>query len=177
MFRSVLRTSTVRAAFAPRIATFSTSRIIANSISHKVSKGSHVYKYLEEGPKSVKYTAEHEWLASFADESGFVGITQYASEALGDVTFVELPEVGDRVEIGDTIGSVESVKSASEIYSPVAGEIVAVNTALESEPSLINTDPIGEGWIAHIKYDDASAVEASEELLSEEDYDASLEEH
>lgn len=161
MFKSVFRASApVTRSFTSRVG-FSTSRIIANSISHKLNTTSHVYKYLQEGPQSVKYTAEHEWLATHADDSAFVGITRYASEALGDVTFVELPEVGDRVEVGDTIGSVESVKSASEIYSPVAGEVIAINIALESEPALINTDPIGEGWIAQIKLDDASAVEAS----------------
>lgn len=157
-------------------ATFSTSRIIADSVNHKLNKDSHVYKYLNQGPRSIKYTPEHEWLATFEDDSSFVGITQYASEALGDVTFVELPEVGDKVEIGDTIGSVESVKSASEIYSPVSGEIIAVNQLLESDPQLLNNDPIGDGWIAHIKLSDPSEIESSEELLTEEAYEKSLEE-
>ncbi|KAK6204505.1 H-protein subunit of glycine cleavage system [Scheffersomyces amazonensis] len=179
MFKTLLRSSTplIRASkcsITP-ISYFSTSRVIANSISHKVNKDSHVYKYLNEGPKSVKYTSEHEWLATFDDDTAFVGITKYASEALGDVTFVELPEVGDQVEVGDTIGSVESVKSASEIYSPVAGEVINVNLNLESEPALINTDPIGNGWIAHIKLNNVEDVEASEELLTEEQYEASLE--
>ncbi|ODV77829.1 H-protein subunit of glycine cleavage system [Suhomyces tanzawaensis NRRL Y-17324] len=175
MFRTLLRTSPLVARPSARL--FSTSRAVFNSTSHKLNKDSHVYKYLQEGPSTIKYTAEHEWLAIFKDDSAFVGITTYASEALGDVTFVELPEVGDKVEVGDTIGSVESVKSASEIYSPVAGEVVAINDVLESEPQLINTDPIGNGWIAQIKLSDPAAIESSEELLSAEEYENSLSEN
>ncbi|KAK6465198.1 H-protein subunit of glycine cleavage system [Scheffersomyces coipomensis] len=184
MFKSVLRTSSplirsstlsIRSTIPSFTAKFSTSRVVFNSISHKVNQQSHLYKYLTEGPVSVKYTAEHEWLATFSDDTAFVGITKYASEALGDVTFVELPEIGDQVEVGDTIGSVESVKSASEIYSPIAGEVIAINENLESDPSLINSDPIGNGWIAQIKLANVEDVEASEELLTEEQYEASLE--
>ncbi|EGW32594.1 H-protein subunit of glycine cleavage system [Spathaspora passalidarum NRRL Y-27907] len=182
MFKSLLRTTPAlrRVAFnaAPRVtrtALFSTTRVTMNTISYKLNKGSHVYKYLSgDGPEYVKYTPEHEWLAVFPDTSAFVGITDYASEALGDVTYVELPEVGDKVEVGDVIGSVESVKSASEIYSPVAGEIVAVNTDLNSNPTILNIDPMGNGWIAHIKLDDPEAVKESAELMGIEEYTASL---
>lgn len=145
-----------------------------NSSNYKLNKDSHVYKYLNEGPASVKYTAEHEYLVTFGDDSSFVGITKYAAEALGDVTFVELPEVGDKVEAGEAIGSVESVKSASEIYSPVSGEIIAVNEVLESQPQVLNVDPMGNGWIAHIKLADPKEVETSEDLLTEEAYAESL---
>ncbi|RLV94723.1 Glycine cleavage system H protein mitochondrial [Spathaspora sp. JA1] len=184
MFKSVLRTTPAltRVAFnsAPRItrtALFSTSRITCNSVSYKLNQHSHVYKYLTgDGPEYVKYTPEHEWLAVFPDTSAFVGITDYASEALGDVTYVELPEVGDRVEVGEVIGSVESVKSASEIYSPVAGEIMAVNVNLNSNPGTLNLDPMGEGWIAHIKVDDVESIKENSELLDIEDYTASLKE-
>lgn len=140
-----------------------------------LSKDSHVFKYLAQGPKTVKFTAEHEWLAVFEDDTAFVGITKYASDALGDVTFVELPEVGEVVEIGDTIGSVESVKSASEIYSPVAGEIFAINDVLESLPQIINLDPVGNGWIAQIKLSNPAEIETSEELLTQEEYESTLE--
>lgn len=153
---------------------FSTNITLFNSVNHRLNKDSHVYKYLNEGPTSVRYTPEHEWIASFEDDSAFVGITKYASEALGDVTYVELPEVGDQVDVGDVIGSVESVKSASDIYSPVKGEVVGVNQQLESEPQLLNNDPIGDGWIVHIKVDTEAAESA--DLLSEEAYEASLEE-
>lgn len=145
--------------------------------THKVNTDSRAYKYSQEGPKVVKYTAEHEWLAVHPDDSGFVGITNYAAEALGDATFIELPDVGTVVEAGESIGSVESVKSASEIYSPVAGEIVAVNEGLESSPGLINDDPMGEGWIAQIKLSDPSVLETSDELMDENAYEESLAAH
>lgn len=151
-----------------------TSFIRMNSNNHKINTDSFVFKYFQEGPKTVKYTNEHEWLAIHGDETGFLGITKYASEALGDATFVELPEVGDEVEAGESIGSVESVKSASEIYSPISGEIVAINEPLGSNPQLINEDPMGEGWIAQIKIADPEAIESNSELLSEEQYEKSL---
>lgn len=139
---------------------------------------SHAYKYVKEGPKFVKFTSEHEWLAVHADDTAFIGITSYASEALGDTTFVELPEVGVTYGAGESIGSVESVKSASEIYSPVAGEVIAINDVLESKPQLINDDPMGAGWIAQIKLTEtAEVVETKEELLDLKQYEDSLEEH
>lgn len=149
-----------------------------NSVNFKLNTQSHVYKYLEEGPKFVKFTPEHEWLAVFKDDTAFIGITNYASEALGDTTFVELPEVGVSYEAGESIGSVESVKSASEIYSPVSGEVIAINDILESKPQLINDDPMGAGWIAQIKLaETAEAVEGKDDLLDGKQYEASLEEH
>ncbi|SGZ47531.1 CIC11C00000000106 [Sungouiella intermedia] len=149
-----------------------------NSVNFKLNTDSFAYKYLEEGPKFVKFTQEHEWLAVFKDDTAFVGITTYASEALGDTTFVELPEVGVTYEAGELIGSVESVKSASEIYSPVAGEVIAINDILESKPQLINDDPMGSGWIAQIKLaQSADEVFANEELLEVDQYEQTLEEH
>lgn len=143
-----------------------------NSNNYKLNTQSFAYKYLAEGPKFVKFTEEHEWLAVHNDNSAFIGITQYASESLGDATFVELPEVGQRVDVGESIGSVESVKSASEIYSPVAGEIVAVNEQLESKPQLINDDPMGGAWIAQIKLSEpAESLEGQEALLNEAQYE------
>lgn len=149
-----------------------------NSVNFMLNTQSHAYKYVKEGPKFVKFTAEHEWLAVHADDTAFIGITSYASEALGDTTFVELPEVGVSYDAGESIGSVESVKSASEIYSPVAGEVIAINDVLESKPQLINDDPMGAGWIAQIKLaEPAEVVEAKEELLDVKQYEDSLEEH
>ncbi|KAF3985648.1 hypothetical protein FT663_04951 [Candidozyma haemuli var. vulneris] len=154
------------------------SAVRFNSSNFRVNTQSHVWKYHEEGPQYVKFTNEHEWLAVHKDNSAFIGITTYASEALGDTTFVELPEVGVTYEVGDSIGSVESVKSASEIYAPVAGEVVAVNEDLESRPQLINEDPMGGGWIAQFKLaESADAVAAKEELMDEAAYEASLSEH
>ncbi|KAI5962270.1 GCV3 [Candida pseudojiufengensis] len=144
---------------------------------YKANKEDHAYPYLhEKKPIDTKFTEEHEYVKLYDDNSALLGITQYAAQALGDVTFVELPELGDRIEKGDTIGSIESVKSASEIYSPVSGEILGINTILESEPGLINEDPTNEGWIAHIKLDDPKEITDSDSLLSEEDYTKSLKE-
>lgn len=142
-----------------------------NSTNYKINTDSFVYKYLQQGPKAVKFTPEHEWLAVHEDDTGFLGITTYASEALGDATFVELPEVGEKFSAGETLGSVESVKSASDIYCPVAGEVVAVNDNLEHNPQLINTDPMGNGWMVQMKLEDPSG----EGLLTEAEYEAELE--
>ncbi|GAA2608809.1 glycine cleavage system protein GcvH [Dactylosporangium fulvum] len=110
-------------------------------------------------PEDLRYTAEHEWLAP-ADAGAFkVGITHFAQDALGDIVFVQLPEVGATVKAGDSLGEVESTKSVSEIYAPVSGEVVAVNPALEGAPELLNSDPYGEGWLVQLKADDPSAVD------------------
>ena len=105
----------------------------------------------------TKFTKEHEWIR-VENGIGTVGITVYAQEQLGDVVYVELPEPGRKVERGKDMAVVESVKAASDIYSPISGTIVAVNEALSANPALINTDPYGEGWIFKIK------VEAGEEI-------------
>lgn len=105
----------------------------------------------------VKYTQDHEWVALHPDGTAFVGISKYAADALGDATFVELPEVGDAVEKGDSIGAVESVKSASEVYAPMSGEITAVNTLVAEYPTLLNDDPMGEGWLAQVKVSDVES--------------------
>jgi glycine cleavage system H protein len=99
-------------------------------------------------PNNLKYSKEHEWVDF---ETKRIGITQYAQEALGDVVFVELPEVGTELEVGDTIGVVESVKAVSDIYAPVSGKVLAVNEDLLDSPELINQDPYGEGWILEIE--------------------------
>lgn len=144
--------------------------------SNALSKTALPFTYSSSGPSSVKYTTQHEWLAAHADGTAFLGITKYAADALGDATYVELPEKETQLEAGEAYGSVESVKSASEVYQPVAGEIIEANTKLESQPQLINQDPLGEGWIARIKIADSAALEAQEDLLSLEQYERSLKE-
>ena len=101
-------------------------------------------------PEDLRYTAEHEWVRTVEDGRVRIGITDYAQDALGDVVFVSLPETGATVSVGEAFGEVESTKSVSEIYAPLAGEVVARNEALSSRPELVNTDPYGEGWIVEI---------------------------
>ncbi|MFC0106521.1 glycine cleavage system protein GcvH [Kibdelosporangium aridum] len=101
-------------------------------------------------PEELKYTPEHEWIAVNGDTVR-VGITDFAQDQLGDVVFVQLPEVGGTVSAKDSVGEVESTKSVSEIYAPVGGEVTAVNEALNDSPELINSDPFGEGWMFEVK--------------------------
>lgn len=101
-------------------------------------------------PESLRYSEDHEWLRSEAGE-GIIGITAYAADELGDVVFVELPPVGRKLQKAEAFGVIESVKTASDLYSPVAGEVVSVNDALASAPELVNDDPYGEGWMIRIR--------------------------
>jgi glycine cleavage system H protein len=101
-------------------------------------------------PEDLSYTAEHEWARREDDGTIRIGITDFAQQALGDIVFVSLPAVGTTVAAGGVLGEVESTKSVSEIYAPLAGEVVARNDALESQPELVNADPYGEGWIAEL---------------------------
>ena len=119
-------------------------------------------------PEDLKYTEEHEWVAT-KGETVRVGITDYAQEQLGDVVYVQLPEVGQQIDAGSAVGEVESTKSVSEIYAPVSGEVSAVNEALADQPELINTDPYGEGWIFEVSLADPDGLEA---LLEAEAYQA-----
>lgn len=110
-------------------------------------------------PEDLRYSSDHEWAR--ADDGRIrVGITDYAQDALGDVVFVDLPGTGTTVEPGGPLGEVESTKSVSEIYAPVAGEVVAVNSGLADAPELLNSDPYGDGWICEIVPTDPAAVEA-----------------
>jgi glycine cleavage system H protein len=120
-------------------------------------------------PEDLLYTEEHEWVARKADNHVRIGITDYAQTQLGDVVFVQLPEVGEDVDAGSPVGEVESTKSVSEIYAPVAGKVTAVNNALDAEPELINSDPYGEGWILEIALSDPDAVDG---LLDAKAYQA-----
>lgn len=119
----------------------------------------------------LKFTKDHEWLRMEGDVA-VVGITDHAQNALGDVVFVDLPEVGREVEAGEAVAVVESVKTASDIYAPVSGEVVGVNTALEKTPELINQDPYGEGWIFRIRPLD---IDHLDDLLDAEGYQEALE--
>ena len=110
-------------------------------------------------PDDRRYSSDHEW-ARLADGTVRVGITDYAQDALGDVVYVDLPAVGAHVDIGGVLGEVESTKSVSEIYAPIAGEVVAVNTALADSPELLNTDPYGAGWMSEIVTAEADALDA-----------------
>ncbi|WP_261623671.1 glycine cleavage system protein GcvH [Nesterenkonia marinintestina] len=119
-------------------------------------------------PAGLRYSADHEWIAD-GDSEGVVrvGITDFAQDALGEVVYVESPEVGGTVAAGDVVGEVESTKSVSDIYAPVSGEIVAVNEDLESDPGAVNSDSYGAGWLFEVRLSDAGELE---QLLSDEDY-------
>lgn len=121
---------------------------------------------------NVYYTEKHEWIDLEEDESP-VGISDYAQSQLGDIVFIELPQIGDSVNAGDVIAEIESVKAVSEIYAPVSGTICAVNTSLEESPETINTDPYNAGWICKITEWDETE---KNDLMSAEDYEAMLEE-
>lgn len=121
---------------------------------------------------SVKYTKDHEWVRLEGDVAT-VGITEYAQSQLGDVVFVEVPEAGARVDAGGEAGVVESVKAASEVYAPLAGEIVEGNQALADDPALVNSDPEGAGWFFKIRPDDLGDLAA---LMDADAYKAYLEE-
>ena len=116
---------------------------------------------------TVKYTQDHEWIALEDSEAALVGITLQAQDALGDVVFVDLPEVGRSYTKGEVAGVVESVKAAADIYMPLAGEVTAVNEALRADPSLANTDPQGQGWFFKILIKDRAGFDA---LMDEPDY-------
>jgi len=105
-------------------------------------------------PADLKYTTEHEWIR-VQGKTGTVGITDYAQGELGDIVFVELPQVGAAVSKGQTFGTIEAVKAVSELYSPIDGTIVAVNTALDGDPMTINRDPYGEGWMIKVEFSSA----------------------
>ncbi|ARN73688.1 glycine cleavage system protein GcvH [Oceanicoccus sagamiensis] len=124
-------------------------------------------------PSELKYASSHEWARLEDDGTVTVGISDHAQEALGDVVFVENPDVGANLAAGDEAGVVESVKAASDIYAPVAGEVIAVNEVLEEEPETVNSDPYHDGWFYKLKPSDVSELE---NLLSAEDYIASCEE-
>jgi glycine cleavage system H protein len=125
-------------------------------------------------PDDLKYTSEHEWVRDpgEAETSVRVGITEFAQDALGDIVYVTLPEVGTRIESGSPVGELESTKSVSDIYAPVTGTVTAVNEALDGTPELVNSDPYGEGWLFELTPEDGAAVD---ELMDAGAYQASVE--
>jgi glycine cleavage system H protein len=126
-------------------------------------------------PDDLKYTTEHEWVRTpgSADGSVRVGITHFAQDALGDIVYVQLPEVGDDLEAGSAVGELESTKSVSDVYAPVSGTVVSRNDALEQTPELVNSDPYGDGWLLELRPADPGAVDS---LLSADDYRTHVEE-
>ena len=126
---------------------------------------------MSELPGDLVYTNEHEWLRQEEDGSVTIGISDHAQSALGDLVYVELPEVGQAVESGGEMAVVESVKAASDVYSPVSGEVVAINEALADEPEKINSDPYGDGWIARLTVDGDTV-----ETMTPDEYQAFLDE-
>ena len=118
-------------------------------------------------PDELKYTKEHEWVR-VDGENATVGITDHAQDELGDVVFVELPAIGDKIDMDEPFGNVESVKAVSELFMPLTGVVLKVNTALEEVPELVNDDPYGKGWMVRIRIEDPSEMDA---LLSSEEYD------
>jgi len=123
-------------------------------------------------PTHLKYTESHEWVHADEDGKALIGITDHAQEALGDLVFVELPAVGDEVSQGDPVAVVESVKAASDIYTPVSGTITAINEDLDGDPAIINTDPYNDGWLYEIELIDTEELEG---LKDAEAYEETLE--
>jgi glycine cleavage system H protein len=122
-------------------------------------------------PEDNRYAKSHEYV-HVEGETGTIGITDYAQKELGDVVFVELPQVGSQLEQGDELGSIESVKAVSELFAPVGGEVIEVNEALSDKPELVNTDPYGDGWMIKVRL---SSAEEADELMTAEEYEEFIE--
>jgi glycine cleavage system H protein len=120
-------------------------------------------------PEDLRYTADHEWLRVEGDEA-VIGITEYAASELGDVVFVELPAVGTQLETAQSFGVIESVKTASDLYAPAAGEVIAVNDGLGDKPELVNDDPYGEGWMIRVRMTDPADATDAEGLMDADAY-------
>jgi len=127
----------------------------------------------KQNPADRKYSRDHEWAKDNNDGTVLIGITDYAQEMLTDIVFVELPQIGKNIAKGAPVAVVESVKSVSDVYSPVSGEVIAVNSKLEEEPALINQDAFGEGWIVKMRLDNATDLGS---LLNVAAYDLFLQE-
>ena len=122
-------------------------------------------------PAELKYTKDHEWIRLESDGTAVVGITDFAQRELGDIVYVDINTIGETINEGELFGTVEAVKTVSDLYLPVSGEILEFNTALEADPDLVNSDPYGEGWMIRVKItgstDDLLSVEAYKELIGE----------
>lgn len=119
-------------------------------------------------PEDLYYSEEHEWLR-VEDDVAIVGITDFAQDQLGDIVYVDLPDVGDSIEVGAVVGELESTKSVSDLYTPVSGEVIAKNAELDGSAELINTDPYGEGWLFKVR---VAGDDVTEGLLSPQEYQA-----
>lgn len=124
-------------------------------------------------PSELRYASTHEWVRNEGDGTYTVGITEHAQELLGDMVFVELPDVDDEISAGEDVAVAESVKAASDVYAPISGKVVAVNEELEDSPELVNNDAFGDGWMYRVKADDVAEVE---NLLDAEGYQNSIDE-
>ena len=120
-------------------------------------------------PSQLRYTKEHEWVEQISEAKFRIGITDFAQTALGDIVYIQLPKVGDQVAQGKVCGEVESTKSVSEIYAPLTGKIVLVNSELDATPEILNSDPYGAGWIIEVEVSEPSQLDS---LLSPTDYQA-----
>ncbi len=127
---------------------------------------------MSEIPEGLWYNAEHDWLRIEGD-TGVMGITDYAQGELGDIVFLELPEVGDHIDQDQSYGTIEAVKTVADLYTPISGEILEVNTELTEDASQVNIDPYGEGWMIKVKLSDSSEIEG---LMNAEDYEKLLDE-
>ena len=126
-------------------------------------------------PADLYYTAEHEWVRRSGDDTARVGITDFAQSALGDVVYVQLPDVGTELTAGESFGEVESTKSVSDLFAPVSGTVSAVNGELEGSPQLVNSDPYGAGWLLDVQVSDAAGLESTiATLLDAEAYRGTL---
>ena len=127
---------------------------------------------MSEIPSDLKYTSEHEWVRRTGEDTVRVGITDFAQSSLGDVVFVQLPDVGGDVVAGESFGEVESTKSVSDLYAPVTAKVVAVNSDLEGSPELVNSDPYGRGWMIDLQVDPKSLSSQLDGLLDADGYQA-----
>ncbi|OBH01727.1 MULTISPECIES: glycine cleavage system protein GcvH [unclassified Mycobacterium] len=126
-------------------------------------------------PSDLHYTAEHEWVRRSGEDTVRVGITDFAQSALGDVVFVQLPDVGSQVSAGESFGEVESTKSVSDLFAPVSGTVAAVNGELEGSPQLVNSDPYGAGWLVDVQVSDGAELQSAiSALLDAEAYRGTL---
>jgi glycine cleavage system H protein len=124
-------------------------------------------------PEDLRYTPQHEWVLAGAEGTVRIGITDYAQRQLGDVVYVQLPPVGNSVAPGEPVGEVESTKSVSDLFAPVAGEVIACNDALQDNPELVNSDPYGVGWMIEVQLTERSATDS---LMNADDYRMLIEE-
>jgi glycine cleavage system H protein len=129
---------------------------------------------VSEIPADLRYTAEHEWIRRTGDSTVQVGITDFAQSSLGDVVFVQLPDLGTDVTAGETFGEVESTKSVSDLYAPLSAKVIGINDELEGSPQLVNSDPYGAGWLLELQVDADALEEAWAELLDPDAYRETL---